>query len=362
MSVGIIGLGLIGGSIAKAIRQKTNIDKIIGMDFDEEMLKKAKEEKIIDCFTTEVNDSFSTCDFIFICTPVNTIVDYVKQLVNFTKPNCIITDVGSIKKDVVGHVYKLFSDKICFIGGHPMTGSEKSGYTASISHLFENAYYILSPMNNVNDQNINLLQELIKSIGAIPIIVPYDIHDFIAASISHAPHIIASAIVNTVNKLDVEEKYMFKLAAGGFKDITRIASSSPEMWQNICINNKDEVIKVLKIHENIIKDFRISLINENDSEILNFFKTAKDYRDQLIENNIGSILRIYELYLDVKDKPGAIAKVATLLGNNNISIKNINVVNNREFQKGALNIIFYDDTSKNSSKKILLQNGYQVFN
>lgn len=351
MKVGIIGLGLMGGSLAKALKKKYENIIIVACNRSIDSLKNAYEDKIIDDYCTDINNIFCDCNIIFICTPVSTIADYVNKLLNYIDKDCIITDVGSTKGTLFDDMERL-ENKVCFIGGHPMTGSELTRYKSAKSYLYENAYYILAPLKSVPDSKLNMLVDIVKNIGAIPVVLsPYK-HDYIVAAVSHIPHIVAAAIVNLVKKLDTKDEYMHTLAAGGFKDITRIASSSPEMWQNISIENKKEILKVLKEFKNIIEEYENLLSNDKKAEILNYFNSAKNYRDSFINRNPLPDSKYYEVYVDILDQLGSIATVSTMLSVNNINIKNIGIINNREFENGVLQIIF--DTKEEQQKSIEL--------
>ena len=209
---GIVGLGLIGGSLCKALRNRYGIEKIVASNRSEDVLKEALAEGFIDEYSLEINDMFKGCDVVFICTPVNLIYHYACLLAPIVGKNCVISDVGSTK----GHIYdemKNLGDSITYIGGHPMAGSERFRYNASKEHLFENAYYIITPAEGTDEAKTLEFKEMVEKIGAIPVIVsPYE-HDYAVAAISHVPHIIAAALVNNVKKLDSEKEYMHLLAA-----------------------------------------------------------------------------------------------------------------------------------------------------
>lgn len=359
--IGIIGLGLMGGSLAKAFKTHCNDTFIIASNRSIESLQEAYSEKIIDEYCLDINDSFCGCEIIFICTPVSKIAYYVNKLIPYINNNCIITDIGSTKGTLFNDMEKL-KDKICFIGGHPMTGSEQTRYSSSKDYLYENAYYILAPLSSVPDEKINMLVDIVKMIGAIPITLEPHEHDFIVASISHVPHIIASAIVNLVKRLDGNNKYMYKLAAGGFKDITRIASSNPEMWQNISTENKKEILNVLQEFKKIILEYETMLNTNNEKSILEYFNTAKEYRDSFYNRNPGIFSKYYEIYVDIIDQLGSIATISTMLSVNNINIKNIGIINNREFENGVLQIVFDTEQSQQKSIQLLKKMNYTVYN
>ena len=354
-NIGIIGLGLIGGSIAKTLKNKTN--KIIAFDLNEEELRQALTDKVIDEYTTDINEKFSNLDTIFICTPVNAVYSSVKKLANFITPNCIITDVGSTKHEIVNSIETDFPN-IKFVGAHPMVGSEKSGYSASTDYLFENAYYIITKTKSTNEQDLNNIINIIESLKAMPIVVDVEKHDFVVSVISHIPHIVASALVNLVESSDDEEKTMKRLAAGGFKDITRIASSSPIMWQSICNQNKDEILKALMNFKNILNEFIQDMVENKDSDMLNYFENAKKYRDSF---NLVPLVSNYYISVDVKDTPGVIAGIATILSLNNINIKNIGIENSREYIGGILKIVFQNEKDMQKSIELLTKMEYEVF-
>lgn len=358
--IGIIGLGLMGGSLAKALKTRYNNPFIVAFNRSIDVLQKAFDEHIVDEYSLEINENFCNCDIIFICTPVSTITEYVNKLLPYITKNCIITDMGSTKGSLFDDMKKL-EDKICFIGGHPMTGSEQTRYTAAKEYLYENAYYILAPLSSVTRDKIDILTDIVKKIGAIPVTLLAYEHDYIVATISHVPHIIAAAIVKLVKELDGENEYMHTLAAGGFKDITRIASSSPEMWQNISIENKKEILNVLQEFKKIIVDYEKILLDNNKEIILDYFDSAKKYRDSFSNRNLGHFSKYYEIYVDILDQLGSIATVSTMLSVNNINIKNIGIINNREFQSGVLQIVFDTEEAQQRSIELLRKMNYIVY-
>ena len=232
--IGFIGLGLIGGSIAKAIRQYYPDYDIIAFDKNKESLALAIQEGTIHTSCSSIDDNFRGCNYIFLCAPVTYNAAYLSQLKDLLDENCILTDVGSVKTSIHEEVIRLGMEAN-FIGGHPMAGSEKSGFMNSKAHLIENAYYILTPSAKVAEEKVDAYKDFVSSLKALPVILDYHEHDHITGTISHLPHIIASTLVNFVHDTDSKEGMMKALAAGGFKDITRIASSSPVMWQQICL-------------------------------------------------------------------------------------------------------------------------------
>lgn len=355
-SIGIIGLGLIGGSLAKAFKKKFGFN-IAAMNRSEEPLKNAFNDGVVSLYSTSDLSIFSDCDIIFICTPVDKIIKFVDSLKPYLKESCIITDVGSTKKSIYDEM--LSKKDINFIGGHPMAGSEQTGYSASKEYLFENAYYIVTPTPYVKNEMIEFFIQILKEIGAIPIIIPADIHDYIVAAISHVPHIIAASIVNMVKKLDNSENYMHTLAAGGFKDITRIASSSPEMWSGICHENSECILKVIDEYIQFLDGFKNNI--ENYNNVFSFFNEARDYRNSFSDNKNSAVSRLYEVLIDVEDRPGIFATVSTMLSVNNINIKNIGILNSREYSDGILQILLESEADKEKSILLLKKMNFKVY-
>lgn len=358
--VSIIGLGLIGGSLAKAMHERLGITDITVIDQDLNSIDIACKDGIISRGFAELNQYVWNSDFIFICTPVKHTFEYIDNISTKISPDCIVTDVCSTKTEIIEYINTI-PNPPCFIGGHPMAGTEKTGYINSFSHLFENAYYILSPSKNTSSKAMDCMTELVKGIGAIPFILDAENHDRITACISHVPHIIASALVNMVKESDYPDGKMHMLAAGGFKDITRIASSSPEMWENIILSNYAQIEGILDDYVEILNKFKRSIINKDSESIYNFFKTAKEHRDSFASRKKSLISQSYELIVDVVDKTGIIGEIATILGNNEINIKNINVSNSREFEQGCLKITLPDFESIDIAFNLLTNHGYKVY-
>ena len=360
MKIGFIGLGLIGGSIAKAIRRIHPDAEIIAYNRTQEVLNQAIRAGVIDEAVWDITASFGDCDYIFLCVPVVTMKKYLKELKPFIGFNTILTDVGSTKSDIheTANALGLSAN---FIGGHPMAGSEKTGFEASSDRLIENAWYILTPGGDVPIEKVSAFSEFIRSLGALPLILTCGEHDYITAAISHVPHVVSAALVNMVHELDGKEGYMHSIAAGGFKDITRISSSSPQMWQEICLSNSEYICTVLESYIRKLTDFRFAIRNGNKEKLLQYFSECRAYRDSFSDDASGPIKRQYRLYVDLNDETGAIAEIAAVLAEGRISIKNIGIVNNRSYEKGVLRIEFYGSDSLASAERVLKGKSYTVY-
>lgn len=362
--IGFIGFGLIGGSIARALKKINSDFYLFAYDYHRDKpssdLQAALSDGVLDAVTTSLTDEFPECDLLYLCAPVLANIDYLKRLKPILKSDCILTDVGSVKGNIHTAIREL-GMQAQFIGGHPMTGSEKTGYQNSYALLLENAYYILTPTGEAPEQMLSLLYHLVEKMGSIPIVLdPYE-HDRITAAISHVPHIIAAQLVNLVREADDEAEKMRALAAGGFKDITRIASSSPIMWQNICLTNSGDIKRLLDKYIESLKEASEALLREDGNYLYQMFDTAGEYRSAIPSKSIGLMKKLFEVYVDIMDEAGAIATVATLLASNQISIKNIGVIHNREFEEGVLRIEFYDEPSQVKAGNMLARYNYRIY-
>lgn len=358
--IGFIGLGLIGGSIAKAVRCFYPEIRIVATSGRKETVDLALSEKLIDVGCYEADEHFADCDYIFLCAPVWYNAEYLRILKPIIKKDCIITDVGSTKTDIHEKVRELDMEEN-FIGGHPMAGSEKTGLHNSKRHLIENAYYIVTPTEKVSKTAVEDYTELIASLNALPLILDYREHDYVTAAISHLPHLIAAGLVNLVKHNDSDAEYMKTLAAGGFKDITRIASSSPVMWEQVCMTNHQNISALLGKYIESMKQIKESIDHECGQDIYDLFEESSEYRNSFSDHSAGPIKKAYVLYVDLVDEMGGIATVSTILACNQINLKNIGIVNNREFEEAVLKLEFYEEEPSKKAAVLLKKHRYTVY-
>lgn len=359
LTCGFIGLGLIGGSIAKALKASAGPVRILACDTSRSTLDAAVSDGIVDLALTAVDASFRECDYIFLCAPVSCNNNNLEPLKQHISPSCILTDVGSVKAGIHQAIENA-GLTARFIGGHPMAGSERTGYQNSRALLLENAYYILTPSPEVSPDKVYAFRNLIRLMGAIPLELTYEEHDYVTAAVSHLPHIIAASLVNLVRESDSPDGIMKMIAAGGFKDITRIASSSSSMWQQICLTNTGNILMLLDAYMASLEQFRAALAEHWADGLYDFFDSARIYRESFINASSGPIKRSYALTVEIADEPGALASIATMLALHAISIKNIGIVHNREYEEGTLRIEFYEESAAGSAEELLSAKGYPV--
>jgi len=277
----IIGVGLIGGSLGLALKEKNPNFKIVGID-KQEIIQKAITRGAIDEGIVNLEEGIKEADIIIIATPVKTILNILTQINPFLKKGCLVTDTGSTKQQIVQKANKVLSKDIFFIGGHPMAGSEKYGIESADPHLFHNKTYILTPTHKNNLTALEKISLLIKMIGAKKLILDPLEHDRIVSAVSHLPQIIAVSLINAIGELALRgnNNNYFKAAGEGFKDMTRIASSPYKMWEDICDTNQENILDMIQEFINYLGVIEDKLKN-NPNSLKKEFQKARKLREPL---------------------------------------------------------------------------------
>lgn len=352
----IIGLGLIGGSIALALKKEHPQATLIGYDLNEQQAKLAKSLKVVDDYCDIYEEAALDADFILISVPVMQASKVLERLscLDFRK-QVLISDVGSTKGKIVEHGAALFAQKnVTFIGGHPMAGSHKSGVIAAKAHLFENAFYVLTPTDLEKDaEQVETLKSWLKGTKANFVTMSAGEHDLVAGVVSHFPHIVAAGLVHQAEDLQQKSPFVSRLAAGGFRDITRIASSNPAMWKDILIHNKETLLQLIDIWQEQMNLVRLDLEEGKEDKLFDYFQKAKEFRDGLPVKAKGAIPSFYDLYVDVPDYPGVISEISGYLATEKISITNIRIMETREEIYGVLRLSFQTEEDRHSATECL---------
>lgn len=360
--VAILGIGLIGGSLALGLKERTDCE-VIGFDISAEDLHFAKAIGAIDQGYTDLAESVAEADIVIIALPVGKIKQTIDSLCQLPlQSHCIVTDVGSTKSEIVQRGRLLKEQGITFIGGHPMAGSHQSGIKAAHSLLFENAYYVLTPEPDTPMLDIQRLSRLLHLATKAELVIMEPVHhDRIVGAISHLPHIIAAGLVNQVGNYNEENEWFHRLAAGGFRDLTRIGASHPIMWRDILLTNHQELLRLLDDWLAQMSEFRSAVAEKDADRIEYLFDRSRRLRQQLPDKNKGILSRRYDCFIDVPDRPGVIGKIATLLGNEQINLSNIGVMENREDSPGVLRLSFKQQEDYINAVMCLRKAGYIVF-
>ncbi|MFS0781388.1 prephenate dehydrogenase [Bacillus sp. 1P06AnD] len=347
----IIGLGLIGSSVALAIKNTHRDVVMSGYDINQNSMQLAKALGIIDLIPSTVQEGAEEADLIIIGTPVKQTEEILNTLAECSlKERCIITDVGSTKQKITETAQILEVTGATFIGGHPMAGSHKTGPAAAKAHLFENAFYLLTPGEKVEEKKTAELKAWLRGTKANFLVVPPEMHDQLTGVISHFPHIIAAGLVHQAKKTTIGNNLVTRLAAGGFRDITRIASSSPEMWRDILLHNRENLLQLMDEWVDGMQAVKGYLLEEDSDSIYSFFEDAKTFRDDLPIRSQGAIPSFYDLYVDVPDYSGVISEITGYLAKEHISITNIRILETREELYGVLVISFQNEDDRKEAE------------
>ena len=280
----IIGCGLIGSSIARAIRKNHLSSKIVSSNRSDSVNKKVIELKIVDDSSSDTKKMAEGSDLIIIATPLSSYEDIISKIKNSLKSGTILTDVGSVKENVINLIEKDVPANVSWISSHPIAGTEESGPEAGFSELFKNRWCILTPSKKAQEKDIKLLETFWKKIGSKVDIMEAKQHDYILSITSHMPHLIAYNIVNTsLNIQDEKESVIVKYSAGGLRDFTRIAASNPIMWRDIFIQNKKNISKMIDKFIEDLEDLKKAIENEDGKKLEEIFTKTKKIRKDIVE-------------------------------------------------------------------------------
>lgn len=277
----IVGVGLIGGSLAMISRRKGLVKEIIGVGRGAANLKEAVKLNIIDSFTFDISEAVKGADLIVLATPVGSFEWLVKQMRHGLNKGAIITDAGSVKGRMVSRIERLLPRGTYFVAGHPIAGKEKTGVKAASQTLFEGTKCILTPTKKTDASALKKIKALWKAVGAEVVLMDPMLHDKVLGAVSHLPHAAAYSIVNTVAEIKKDGNNFIAFSGGGFKDFTRIAASSPEMWRDIFLNNRENLVNMISRYQKNLEKLK-RYIKDNDSKrLIKELEKAKAIRDRL---------------------------------------------------------------------------------
>ena len=280
----IIGCGLIGSSLARAIKKNNLAEKIVSSNRSDAVNKKVIELKIVDDSSSDTKKMADGSDLVVIATPLSSYEDVISKIKNSLKNGVILTDVGSVKENIINLIEKNIPKNISWIPSHPIAGTEESGPEAGFSELFQNRWCILTPSKKAKEKDINLLQSFWEKVGSKVDIMEAKQHDYILSITSHIPHLIAYNIVNTsLNIQDEKESTIVKYSAGGLRDFTRIAASNPIMWRDVFIQNKKNISKMIDQFIKNLEDLKRAIENEEGKKLEQIFTKTKKIRKQIVE-------------------------------------------------------------------------------
>lgn len=377
--IGILPLGLIGASLAKALsRARRSASpgslaarlEIVGLATREAVLAQALQDGAIDRggimprvledpdWQAKIMDQeeLLACDLIFLCTPVESIAPLARLIASHSR--ALLTDVGSVKNPIMTATAGL-----PFIGGHPMAGSERTGYYCATESLFDHAAYALCPpATPLPDQEakLKLLEELVTLLGARSLRIEPLAHDRLVARISHLPHVVAAGLVNAA--LDRDDKLAILLSAGGFRDITRIASSDPALWVGISLESGEALSVALADMIAGLEAFRCALNSRDHAALQKFFASASEKRAWVPQQGVGPLISDEQILINIEDKPGVLAQLTSLLSEARINIHNLSIQDARQFEGGQVRLFISSPTEAARARELLREAGYDCEN
>jgi prephenate dehydrogenase len=280
-TVAIVGVGLIGGSLGMALRHRGLARRVIGIARREETLAEAASVGALDEGSLDPA-AVATAELVVLCAPVLSVPPLVRALAPHLRAGALVTDVGSTKATLLAEAAALLPPGVELVGGHPMAGSERDGVLAAREDLFENAVWVVTPTPHCRRESVARLEELVRRVGARPVTLEPAPHDEAVARISHLPHVAAAALASAAADSGIPAETLALLVAGGFRDTTRIAASSPVMWRDICLTNRDAVLAGMADLERRLSGFRSALEAANAEELLAFFEAGREAREALV--------------------------------------------------------------------------------
>ena len=280
----IIGVGLIGGSLSLALKQAGAVNHVVGCGRNRQNLQKGVDIGVIDSFETSISEAVRTADIVVAAVPMGAMRDVFQQINDGLNNHTVVTDVGSSKRSVVEVARQTLGDRFAqFVPGHPIAGTEKSGVEAGFATLYQNRRVILTPTEETSPGFVEQIDAMWRDCGAIIEYLDVDHHDKVLAATSHLPHMLAYAMVNYLSSLNDHDE-IFRYAAGGFRDFTRIASSDPVMWRDVCLSNGSALLELIQGYKEELDMISLAIQNNDADELLKLFGKAKSERDSLIGN------------------------------------------------------------------------------
>ncbi len=357
--VGILGTGLIGGSLGLALRKRGLADEVLGYDREAAMLDKARRYGAVDAAVSGLEELARSCDLVFVAVPVRSIPAALKELAPHLREGALVSDVGSVKGAVVTAARKALGSACRFIGGHPLAGSEQRGVEFADPDLFNDAYYVLTPGGDCDAEAYSRLNALLSAMGARVVAMDPELHDRAVSVISHLPHVLAAALMNIA--LDRADEYpLLRLAAGGFRDMTRIAASHAGLWLDILLENREAVRETLREYMAALGRIEEMLRSGEEGELAAWLERARGGRQNLAPVLREALQELYSLVMPVTDRPGVISEVTLAVGGEGINIEDIELVHPLESGQGLLRLSVRGGEAASRAAQALRRKGYRV--
>lgn len=360
MRVAIIGTGLIGTSLGLALDDVHEVDEVVGYDRDTDRLTAALHRGGIAVAALSASQAVADADVVVLAVPASAIAGVAREIAGSLQSGAIVTDVASVKSQAVTTLQQVLPDDVWLVGGHPMAGSHETGPEHASAELFVGATYLLTPTTHTDPQAYRTLHRLIAGVGARPMAVDPGNHDRLVAVISHLPQLAATTLMNlAAEQAHRQHAGLLLLAAGGFRDATRVAASNPQLWLDICAENRAAIVAVLDDYVTHIARLRETIADADDERLHDVLNAAQQARRRLPRKAVGGGALI-ELLLPIPDRPGVLAEVTTSVGASGVNIEDFSIDHAAEGGRGALRLIIAGAGNAATAGAALKERGYEV--
>jgi prephenate dehydrogenase len=360
LRVAIIGTGLVGSSLGLALQELPEIDAVVGYDRDADRLATALNRGALSSAALAAAEAVVGAELVILAVPASAVASVAGEIAGALERGAIVTDVASVKTGVVTTMQRLLPDHVWLVGGHPMAGSHEEGPEHASAELFVGATYLLTPTTHTDPGAYRTLHRLVAGIGARPMAVDPVHHDRLVAVISHLPQLAATTLMNlAAEQAQQQHAGLLLLAAGGFRDATRVAASNPDLWLDICAENRDAIVAVLDDYASRIDQLRSAVAAGDGSALHETLLAAQRARRGLPRKSVrgGGLV---ELMLPIPDRPGVLAEVTTSVGAVGVNIEDFSIDHAAEGGRGALRLIIAGAANAAAATAALKERGYDV--
>ena len=278
----VAGVGLIGGSLALALKQAGAVGHVVGIGREQANLETALRRGVVDRYTVDPAEGVQDADVVFLATPVQALGPVAREMMPHLKSGAILTDGGSVKRAVIDAIEPFLREDVHFVPGHPIAGTENSGAEAAFATLYRERRCILTPSDNTDRGALDKIKAMWQRVGSQVVIMEVEKHDRVLAAISHLPHMVAYALVNAVGAYDRYDENILEYSAGGFRDFTRIASSDPTMWRDIALTNREALVEMMEQFETFFAELKADVDVGSAERLFEFFRRSKQSRDDIL--------------------------------------------------------------------------------
>ena len=357
-TIAILGVGLMGGSLGLAARERLGVRQVFGFSRTRRTLMRALELGAITDQASSIEEAVATADFCFVATPVRTILSVSRQALAASRAGCIVTDMGSTKSSLMAALSA--DEERRFIGGHPVCGSETAGVANAREDLFDKATYFLTSGRGVDPSNYERLHGFLTGLGARPTAIDPDAHDRIMALVSHLPHVLANSAMNEAGRLNLDGREALLSAGPSFRDLTRVAGSNADVWTDIFIENRRWLADALKEHAAVINGFAGALERGDEEFLAGTIAEAAANRDRMFTADQLEPSDLFVVKIPVPDRPGVLSGVTVALGNAGINIDDLAFHRISVEQGGVLSLVVSGDDTGHRAVEILKVLGYDA--